>query len=106
MDNIETIKAYLISKYDKISDEWNVIIDMLSDNLEQYNDIKNEIKRTGYFFAETGKRNPLLTSLKDLQLTITKQLQILGIGPLYASKIKNLDNSTTDVLSSLLTIDE
>lgn len=102
----KTVEDYLISKHGKISEEWYQLIDMLEDNLIQYNDIKEEIKVTGLFNPETYKRNPLLSTLKDLQLLIYKQFQMLGISPLYQSKLKNLDNSEQDVLKTLLSINE
>jgi hypothetical protein len=44
----------------------------LADNLDLYDSIKESIETNGIYDASTGKKNPLLTTLKDLQASIMK----------------------------------
>lgn len=97
------IENYLINKYGKVNDEWNTLLMLLADNIDIYIQCKNSIRSNGIFDASTYKKNPLLSTLKDLQATILKQVQHLGISPYAASKIKqeNEDDSE-DFISSLI----
>lgn len=100
---LEKIEAFLIKKYGNVSDEWEVILYLLADNIDLYLRCKHTLLSNGIFDASTYKKNPLLSTLKDLQATILKQVQHLGISPYAASKIKqeNEDDSE-DFISSLI----
>lgn len=100
------IEDYLIQKYGKIEDNWLLMIDLLEDNVQQYHEVKRVLNETGLFNKETFKKNGLISTLKDLQATIIKQCQCLGLSPYHQSKMKNLDNPASDVLQSLLTMED
>jgi len=100
------IETYLINKYGKIEDEWQLMIDLLMDNLRQYKEVKEAVETYGLFDPSTFRKNGLISTLKDLQATIIKQCQCLGLSPYHRSKMKNLDNPASDVLTSLLTMED
>lgn len=86
---IKAINNYLIEKYGNIRPEWETVITLLSDCLNRYEQVKEALDTYGVFDPETGKKNQLITSEKDLIATILKLAQKLGISPWDASKIKD-----------------
>lgn len=99
---INLVREYLTSKYGEVKPEWEIIITLLADNIELYKECKASIKEHGIFDETTAKKNPLLTTMKDLQATIMKQIQHLGLSPYAASKIKDaIDDDTDDYIESL-----
>lgn len=90
---IKNIKEYLKNEYGTIQPEWELIIELLADNIEQYIQVQKKIDENGIFDPTTFKKNPLLATLKDLQATMLKQVQHLGISPYSQGKIKIADNS-------------
>lgn len=100
--NLKNIEQFLINKYGKFQPEWNTILQLLGDNLELYTKCKESIKVNGIYNPENGRKNPLLSTCKDLQATILKQIQHLGISPYAASKIKlGEEDDTEDFIDSL-----
>lgn len=93
---IQSVIDYLKEKYGEVKPEWMALIMMLSDNLQLYKDCLKSIKENGIYDASTGKKNPLLTTVKDIQSTILKLCQKLGVSPWDASKIKLADDDDTD----------
>lgn len=75
------IRAYLMKAYGEVDPSWELTLELLADNLWQYFDYKNIIKQAGSFNFETYRKNPLISTLKDLQATIIKQVLNLGISP-------------------------
>lgn len=101
-DLVGKIEQYLISKYGAISPEWLLCLTLLYDNIELYQKCQLSINQNGIYDSSTGKKNPLLTTIKDLQATILKQIQHLGLTPYAASKIKTeLEDDTDDYINSL-----
>lgn len=99
---VEAVREYLTSKYGEVKPEWEIIISLLADNIELYKECRESIKENGIYDIETGKKNPLLTTVKDLQATIMKQIQHLGLSPYAVSKIKDaIDDDTEDYIESL-----
>ena len=88
-DYLEKVNEYLVSKYGKVNDEWEANLMILADNLDLYKDCKKSIKDNGIFDTRTGKKNPLLITIKDLQTQIEKQIKNLGLSPYAASRIKS-----------------
>ena len=86
----------LIQKYGKVNEEWQAVIMLLADNLDLYKQCKRSVKENGIYNAENGKKNPLLATMKDLQATIMKQVQHLGLSPYAVSKIKIDEEDDTE----------
>ncbi len=99
---IDNVINYIISKYGSVPPEWWCIIQLLADNLELYNCCKKSIQDVGIYDKETGRKNPLLSTIKDLQSTIMKQIQHLGLSPYAVSKIHDsVEDDTDDFIESL-----
>lgn len=100
---IEDVREYLADKYGQVFPQWEGIIFLLQDNLELYLQCRKSIKDEGIFDSNTYKKNPLLSTCKDLQATIIKQIQHLGLSPYALSKIKiGEEDDTEDFVESLL----
>ena len=99
---IDSINNYLTEKYGEVKPEWATIMYLLGDNLDLYKECSDSIKQNGIFDVNTYKKNPLLSTCKDLQATIMKQIQHLGLSPYAASKIKDaVEDDTEDYIESL-----
>lgn len=101
---IEKIKHYLIEKYSEIKPEWELLLSLLEDTYDEYLDMKALLEETGMFNKTTGKKNPLISSIKDARATINKMVQHFGISPYSDSKIKKLneEENTEDFIESLI----
>lgn len=99
---IKTIDAYLIGKYGATKPEWEAIIMMLADNLDLYKKCKKSIDENGIYDASTGRKNPLLSTIKDLQATIIKQIQHLGLSPYAVTRLGKDDEEEDNFLENLL----
>lgn len=93
---IKKVEEYLTERYGGVSAEWGVMITLLADNLDLYKDCKESVKQNGLYDTTTGKKNPLLSTIKDIQATIIKQIQHLGLSPYAASKIKKAEVEEDD----------
>lgn len=101
-DLVGKIKDYLNNKYGAISPEWELCLGLLEDNIELYQKCQVSVNTYGLYDASTGKKNPLLTTMKDLQATILKEIQHLGLTPYAASKIKDaIEDDTDDFIDDL-----
>lgn len=69
---VEGIRGYLAEKYGSIPPEWETMLLLLKDNLELYVKCKDSVKKNGIYNAEKGLKNPLLSTMKDLQASIMK----------------------------------
>ncbi len=99
---IESAENYLIEKYGEVKPEWQIILGLLADNLELYKDCRDSIKKNGIYDITTARKNPLISSCKDLQATILKQIQHLGLSPYAQAKIKDsIEDDTEDFIDSL-----
>lgn len=99
---IGSIEKYLINRYGAVKPEWQLMLHLLADNVEQYKQVMAIIEEVGAWNYERGVKNPLLSTAKDLQATIFKQVQHLGISPYSDAKIKvNAEDDTDDFLSYL-----
>ena len=86
---IVDIKQFLDETYEATDHaEWRMILALLEDNLVLYKMCQDTVKEEGVFDHETKKKNPLLSTMKDLQATIMKQVQHLGLSPYANAKIK------------------
>ncbi|MCI9607770.1 MAG: P27 family phage terminase small subunit [Muribaculaceae bacterium] len=101
---IKLIESYLTEKYGEIKGEWKLILSLLEDNISLYFECKEELKNIGMFDKATYKKNPLLATLKDLQATILKQIQHLGLSPYAANKITDIaEDDSEDFINNLTT---
>lgn len=101
-NTIKTIKDYLTDKYGSVKPEWELLLSMLADNIELYKDCKVSLKNNGLYDANTGKKNPLIASIKDIQAQIMKQIQHLGLSPYASSKIKqDIEDDSEDFIEGL-----
>lgn len=103
---MQNVEAYLIKRYGCVNNEWNGILTLLADNLDLYDSIKESIRINGIYDVSTGKKNPLLTTLKDLQASIMKQIQHLGISPYATAKIVDKEEGDSDLLANIVGEDE
>ena len=96
------VRAYLIAKYGEIPAQWEAMLSLLQDNLDLYNQCKKSVEENGIFDATDFKKNPLLSTMKDLQATIIKQIQHLGLSPYAESKIRQAgEDDTEDYIEAL-----
>ena len=101
---IDSINNYLTEKYGEVKPEWATIMYLLGDNLDLYKECRESIRKNGIYDINTAKKNPLLSTCKDLQATIMKQIQHLGLSPYAASKIKeSVEDDTEDFIEALTT---
>ena len=100
---IKAVNDYLIKKYGKVQPEWDATLMLMADNLDLYQECKESVRENGIYNADNGKKNPLLTTMKDLQATIIKQIQHLGLSPYAVSKIKiGEEDNTEDFIEELV----
>lgn len=92
---IKKVKCQLKTTYGKIPEDWDLLIEMLEDELELYSRMKAELDITG-ILNEKGFKNPLISSLKDSKALILKMVQQLGSSPWAKSKIKQVEEDNTD----------
>lgn len=101
---INSVKKHLKEKHGKINAEWLQPLQILQDNLELYNQCKEEIKSKGLLLmAKNGAmtKNPLIKVQFDAQIQMTKLLQEFGLTPKAATKISLVDDDD-DELKDLL----
>ena len=100
---LKAVAEYLTNKYGELPAQWEQLIYLLGDNIDLYNQCKESVEQNGIFDPTTGKKNPLLSTMKDLQATIIKQVQHFGLSPYAVSKIKIGEEDSTDDLIEALT---
>lgn len=93
---MKSVREYIKKKYGEIPTEWDAILELLQDNLELYNECWDSIREHGIYNASRGWRHPLLATLKELQASIMKQIQHLGLSPYAAKKLSQEDVDDTD----------
>lgn len=99
---MKRISDFLTEKYGEVKPEWEVVLYMLGNNLDMYKDCQKEIETNGIFEANSYRKNPLISTLKDLQATILKEVQHLGLSPYADSKIKQAaEDDTEDFIEAL-----
>lgn len=99
---LKNVEAYLLQKYGSINPAWESTLILLADNIDLYRECQKAVNENGIFDADSYKKNPLLSTMKDLQASITKQIQHLGLSPYAESKIKiGQEDDTEDFIESL-----
>lgn len=103
---IKKIEKFLRQKYGVVKSEWEAMIVMFADNLELYQEIRDSIKENGIYDSTRGVKNPLLSTLKDLQATMTKQIQHLGLSPYAVGRLIITDEPEDNLLAQIMDDDE
>lgn len=93
---LKGIKKFLIEEYGEVKQEWSLTLTMLADNLELLNKCQESIKEHGIYDPQTQHKNPLLSTVKDINSTILKITQKLGITPWDVSKIKTVEEDDSE----------
>lgn len=97
------VREHLMAQYGKVQDDWEVVIELLGDNITLYDKVMKSIDENGIYDVNKGLKNPLLSTAKDLQATILKEVQHLGISPYALSKIrKESEDDSDDFLEALV----
>lgn len=100
---MKAIESYLSSTYGKVNEEWGATLLLLADNLDLYDNCMDALDHSGIFDYNDWKKNPLLSTVKDIQATILKLTLQLGISPYAQSKIRYTpEDDTEDFIGSLL----
>lgn len=91
---MKNIINYLTEKYKTIQMEWYTALYMLGDNIELFNQCKQQIKNDGIciIINNIPNKHPLLKVQTDAQIQIMKILQQFGLTPYSSSKIKNFED--------------
>ena len=89
------VRKYLEERHGSVKPEWEANLFFLEDNLELYLQCKEQIKKDGIYNSVEGKKNQLLSTMKDLEAIIFKNIQHLGISPYATNKINDKEEDTT-----------
>lgn len=100
---MKAVEEYLIKEYGAIPDAYRFQLDLFKENLLQYFEIKDIVSSTGYYDYIKGMKNPLLSTLKDLNAIILKQGTMFGLNVWAKSKIKITEEDNTDEFIDALT---
>ena len=101
---ITSVKKFLKEKYGRVNSEWETVLEILADNVELYFNCRDSIKENGLMLlAKNGSqtRNPLIKTMMDAEIQITKYLSEFGLTPKAQSKIM-LQDEENDELKELL----
>lgn len=99
---MKSIREYLTTEFGGIPEAYEFQLELFKENLEQYFEIKQILNITGYFDREKNLKNPLISSLKDLNAIILKQASMFGLNTWSRSKIKlEKSDDTDDFIDSL-----
>lgn len=95
-DYIISVRKHLEEKYGNVKPEWEGTLFILEDTLKRYIEIKESINMNGVYDKEQMKKNPLLSTEKDLVATILKISQKFSLSPWDMSKINIESESDED----------
>lgn len=100
------IEEYLTKRFGTVQEEWKLSLKLLADNVELYKQCKDSIEENGIFDPNTGKKNPLLITIKDLQTQINKLVKELGLSPHAAGMIKSTSEDDSEILKNIMGVGE
>lgn len=101
--DMKAIEEYLKTTHGDISPEWGTTLRLIGDNLHLYRQCREAVEKYGIYNPTTGRKSPLLSTLKDLNTTLIKQFSEIGITPYSQGRIKRPDTETPqDFIGSLL----
>ena len=98
----KVINDYLIKRFGKVNPEWKITINQLVTNLELHDECVKALKEQGMINPKTGKRNELLLTIMQLQASILREIQHLGLSPYSDQKIKSVSTDDSELLGALL----
>lgn len=93
---MKQVEDYLIQKYGSIQPQWEMTLRLMADNLDLLDECRESVKKVGIYSDLRGVKNPLISTIKDINATLLKLAQQLGITPWSESKIKGTDEDSTD----------
>lgn len=96
--SIKQLEKYLKETYGEIKPVWNNTLTIIADALDMIEKCKLEIEKHGIYNPSTGRKNPLIATVKDYQQILAKNYQMLGVTPWSESKIKMDDSGEEDEL--------
>ena len=100
---MKQVENYLIEKYGTIQEQWELTLKLMADNLDLLQECKDSVKQNGIYSTSRGLKNPLISTIKDINATLLKLAQQLGITPWSESKIKAIDEDSTEDFIDALT---
>ena len=96
------IEQYLIKRFGEVRAEWYILISQLITNIELHDECVRALKKQGMINPQTGKRNELLLTITQLQSSILREIQHLGLSPYSDQKIKSVSTDDSELLNALL----
>lgn len=100
---MQAIETYLTKEYGCIPEAYQFQLELFKENLLQYFEVKDILNKTGYYDYNKGLKNPLLSTLKDLNAIILKQGTMFGLNVWAKSKIKLTEEDNSDEFIDSLT---
>lgn len=99
---MQQVEGYLIEKYGSIKPQWEVTLSLMADDLDMLEQCNDAIKEYGIYDAAMGRKNPLIATAKDLNATLLKIAQQLGITPWAESKMRDTaEDDPTEFIDNL-----
>lgn len=96
------IEQYLIKRFGEVRPEWYILIKQLVTNIELHDACVKQLKAQGMINPTTGKRSDLLLSITQLQSSILREIQHLGLSPYSDQKIKSVSGDDSELLNALI----
>lgn len=96
------IEQYLIKRFGEVRPEWYILIKQLVTNIELHDACVKQLKAQGMINPTNGKRSELLLSVCQLQSSILREIQHLGLSPYSDQKIKSVSGDDSELLNALI----
>lgn len=96
------IEQYLIKRFGEVRPEWYILIKQLVTNIELHDACVKQLKAQGMINPTTGKRSELLLTITQLQSSILREIQHLGLSPYSDQKIKSVSGDDSELLNALI----
>lgn len=96
---MDSVHEFLLSRFDKINDEWFGTLYMLAQNYDMFIQCGKEIKDNGLLIKNRFgvlEKNPLIKVQTDSQIQIVKLLSEFGLTPKASIKLFN-ENNNNDI---------
>lgn len=95
----DVARAALKERYGELKPEYEALLYQLNEQYTLLDDCNTELRRVGLYNAKTGRKNPLIATIKDCNNTILAILKQLTLTPYTTAKIKE---NTNDADAELL----
>lgn len=90
---IKGLEDFLKKKYGDIPPQFNLILEVVKNNLHRYLEVKEDIDTNGIIDATTKSRHSLLTLEYNLSLSLMRLCSSLGISPLDSARLLKVESS-------------